>query len=329
VANASHPLNEPSFNENTIKAGLLSDDVGASSLQTIELALRRLATHGYNMPILYPDPFLEVRYQALDLAPPTTGLCAGYDGGLWRSARLADHLFNWLPYAALSQEHQLAFSANNFVEMLKLAAAHIYNTKKTASRGELGELMLHLACILHFKTMPVMCKLILKTSSNDTVKGFDGVHLLPKNSSFELWLGESKFYLDAHDAIRDAVQSIKDHILPAFLDTEKAMIFGHVAPDIPHRDEVLKLFKSQMSGDELLKHAVFPILIAYESTAVASHTALTAPYIESIKAEVEKLRSYFGEKAQNIPLRFELLFIPLGKKKDVVDNFDKLLGAFI
>src|SRR5262249_28967108 len=141
------------------------------------------------MTVIYPDPFLEVRYRALVPLPPAVGLCAGYEAGAWRSARFADHLFNWLPYAALSQEHQLAFSASNFVEMLRLAAAHIHNTKKTATRGELGELMLHLACILHFKTIPVMCKLVLKSASNDTVKGFDGVHLLPMGSSFELWLG--------------------------------------------------------------------------------------------------------------------------------------------
>jgi hypothetical protein len=288
-----------------------------------------IATDGYWMTILYPDPFLEIRYHAVTPQPPTTVLCAGYEGGGWRSARFADHLFNWLPYAALSQEHQLAFSANNFVEMLRLAAAHVYNTKKTVTRGEIGELMLHLACILHFKTIPVMCKLVLKSSSNDTVKGFDGVHLLPKDSSFELWLGESKFYIDPADAIREAVKSIKDHILPHFLNTEKAMIFGHVASDIPYRDEVLKLFKSQTSGDELLKRAVFPVLIAYESSAVVAHNIVADPYVLSLKQEVETLRTFFGAKAAGITLRFELLFIPLGKKKEVVDKFDKLLEPFL
>jgi hypothetical protein len=28
-------------------------------------------------------------------------------------------------------------------------------------------LLLHLACILHFGTIPVVCKLVLKSSSND------------------------------------------------------------------------------------------------------------------------------------------------------------------
>ena len=244
------------------------------------LALRADTTEGFGMPVTYPDLFLEVRYAEVTQPFPATGLCAGYEGGKWRSDRLADHLFQWLPYAALNQEHQLGFGSHNFVEMLRLAAAHIYKTKKTASRGEIGELLLHLACILHFKTVPVMCKLVLKSSANDTVKGFDGVHLLQLDKGFELWLGELKFYTDAEEGLRDALKSVKDHILPAFLATEKAMIFGHVGKDIPHSAEVIKLFKSQTSGDDLLKMATFPILVTYESGSIASFNEVSAKYIE-------------------------------------------------
>jgi hypothetical protein len=107
------------------------------------------------------------------------------------------------------------------------------------------------------------------------------------------------------------------------------MIFGHVAGDIPHRDEVLKLFKSQTSGDELLKRAVFPVLIAYQSAAIAANKIVAAPYIEKLRKEVEELRTYFNGRATDIPLRFELLFIPLDKKKDLVTAFDKRLEVFL
>ena len=282
------------------------------------------------MALTYPSPFFEVRVQDLGLPHPIAGLCAGFELGKWRAERLADHLFQWLPYAALNQEHQLAFGPHNFVEMLRLAAAHIYHTKKTLTRGELGELLLHLACIQHFSTIPVMCKLILKTSSNDTVKGFDGVHLLPTpQSGFELWLGEAKFYLDPNEAIREAVKSIRDHLAPAFLNTEKAMIFGHVAPDIPHRDEVLTLFQSQTSGDKLLAMSVFPVLIAYESGTVGNHTSVCDAYVSQLEAEVADLRTYFADKAVGLKLRFQLIFVPLENKKAVVDRFDNLLGGFL
>lgn len=280
------------------------------------------------MSVKYPDPFLEVRCSELTEPVPATSLCAGYDGGAWRHRQLADHLLNWLPYAALNQELQMGFGSHNFVELLRNAAAHIYTTGKTANRGELGELLLHLACILHFKTVPVMCKLVLKSSSNDTVKGFDGVHLLPVSKGFELWLGESKFYTDAEEGIRDAIKSVKEHVLPAFLATEKAMIFGHVGKDIPHREAVLSLFKQQTSGDKLLAMSVFPILVTYESSSVSAFTEVSDAYVNNICAEVGKLRSYFEKRVDGLKLRFQLIFVPLGKKNDLVNSFDKRLGAF-
>lgn len=281
------------------------------------------------MPLTYPDPFLEIRVDHLNLPLPVQGLCAGYDGGSWRSSQLADHLFNWLPYAALNQEHQLSFGPANFMELLKLAAAHIYHTKKTATRGELGELLFHLICVLHYGTVPVVCKLILKTSSNDTVKGFDGVHLVPLDDDFELWLGESKFYKDGKGAIKEAVASIKQHIAPTFLKTEKAMLIGHVAEDIPHRDQVIKLFKSQTSSDKLIEKSVFPVLIAYESKSVAGFKALCQDYVTNLTSEIEDLRSHFVDKADGIKLRFRLIFVPMGKKQDVIKSFDQKLVPFL
>jgi hypothetical protein len=222
------------------------------------------------MTISYPSPFLFPRVETHTTNPPLVGLCAGYEGGKWRCSQLADHLFNWLPYAALDQEHQHSFQAANFVELLKNAAAHIYKTHKTESRGEIGELLFHIVSILHFKTIPVICKLTLKTTANDTVKGFDGIHVILKNDGdFELWLGESKFYTNPNQAIKHAIASVRDHILPDFLSTEKAMVYGHIGKDIPQREEIVKIFKPLTSSDELISKSVFPILIAYDSQTVA------------------------------------------------------------
>lgn len=281
------------------------------------------------MTVKYPDPFLEVRVDIVDLVPPLRALCAGYDSKEWRSARLADHLFGWLPYVGLAQEHQLSFASHNFVELLRVAAAHIYDTNKTADRGELGEILLHLACVLHFQCEPVVCKLVLKSSSNDNVKGFDGVHLRLLGDDFEVWLGESKFWTDPKAAIRDAVKSVKDHILPHFLKSEKAMLFGHVGKDVPKRDQIVKLFKSSSSVDELLKVAVFPIMVAYESNAVATHVEICEQYVNTLAKEAQTLNGYFGEKAKGLSLRFQLILVPMGSKEEVVTSFDEKLKPFL
>jgi hypothetical protein len=300
-----------------------------ASIRSCEVASIYFVTHNGRMALVYPDPFLEVRTQHLSDVAPGISLCAAYEGGEWRAKELANHLFQWLPFVALNQEHQLAFSGSNFVELLQVASAHIYKTKKTESRGELGELLLHLACVLNYGTVPVLCKLLLKTSSNDTVKGFDGVHVLVIGSQFEIWLGESKFYTNAQVGIRDAIKSLQEHILPSFLATEKAMVLGHIGPDIPNRDKLLELFRRKSSSDELLAMATFPILIAYESTSVQSHTQLCDEYVEALTYEVEGLRSYFGEKASELKLRFQLIFVPMASKAAVVESFDKKLEAFL
>ncbi|EPG2633810.1 TPA: HamA C-terminal domain-containing protein [Pseudomonas aeruginosa] len=279
------------------------------------------------MVVKYPDPLLEVRACCIE-SPPFTSLCVGYEGGVWRSKALADHLFQWIPYVALDQESQLSMGSHNFLELLQRATAHIYNTKKTENRGEIGEILLHIACVSSFNTSPILCKLILKTSSNDTVKGFDGVHVLVKDDKVELWLGESKFYSDPRSAIREAVKSIKEHILPDFLSTEKAMIIGHIGHNIPKKDEITRLFKRQTSSDELLRISVFPILIAYESKSVASFTELTDRYYEELLTESEALRQYFADQSKNMPLRFQIIFVPIESKSDVISKFDKRLESF-
>jgi hypothetical protein len=281
------------------------------------------------MTVQYPDPFLEVRVDLVDLGPPLRALCAGYEAGDWRSVRLADHLFGWVPYVALIQEYQLSFASHNFVELLKVAAAHIYNTKKTANRGELGEILLHLACVLHFECEPILCKLALKSSSNDTVKGFDGVHVRLDGEAFEIWLGESKFYTDGKEAVRDAIKSVQEHILAHFLVSEKAMLFAHVGQDVPKRDQIVKLFKSSTSIDDLLKVTVFPVVITYESQAIASHDAVCEQYVNMITAEAKALKEYFGERAAGLSIRFQLILVPLGNKEAVVNSFDEKLKPFL
>lgn len=275
-----------------------------------------------------PDRFLEVR--CTGCAEDTKGLtlCAGYEGKAWRSKKLASHLFAWLPQVALDQARKDTFDVSNWEERVELAAAHVYRTKKTERRGEIGEILLHIACVQDFGTLPVLCKLVLKTSHNDTVKGFDAVHVVYSGDNFELWLGESKFYKDAKRGIDDALKSISEHLLPTFLDTEKAMLYGHVPDDIPHAKEIRDLFHKNTSSDELLKRSVFPVLVSYQSKAVANHKELTTDYSEELQSESDELLDYLVERAKGIPVRIEVIFVPINLKKELIAHFDKKLEAF-
>lgn len=177
----------------------------------------------------YPAPFLAERITEAVSSPSFICLCAGYEGKEWRAKQLASHIFSWIPHVALTDDEKLAFNLANWEDLISHAAAKIYKTKKTMSRGEIGEILLHIACLLNLKAEPLVCKLVLKTSSNDTVKGFDGVHLLRRSGGeFSILLGESKFWANPKRGIKDAIKSLRDHVLTHFLDTEKAMLLSHI-----------------------------------------------------------------------------------------------------
>ncbi|WP_186458501.1 HamA C-terminal domain-containing protein [Neorhizobium alkalisoli] len=278
--------------------------------------------------ILYPSQFLQVRVQKLAGNPEYVTLCAGYEGKKWRSPQMAEDLMSWVPYAALSQEDQLAFGLHNYRTFIQRAAYHIY-AKKDETRGEVGELLLHQACVQYHNATPVVCKLILKTSPNDVVKGYDGVYVVANQDDIEIWLGEAKFYKDAKSAVAAAVKSIKDHFLPAFINAEKAMIVGHITKDTPYYDQLVHLFLNQTSADKLFSKAVFPVLVTYESESIAGHISVCSELEEALKEEAEDISSKFGELIKQYGLKLQLILIPLLSKEELLHQFDTRLEAHI
>jgi len=124
-----------------------------------------------------------------------SGICVGFERGEWRCARLSKYLFEYLPEFALTHSELIKYkSYRNAVPMLRKAAKIVYQTKKFKYRGEFGELILHVVLRETFNTIPAISKIYYKDSVNETVKGFDAVHVVNIDNSLELWLGEVKFY---------------------------------------------------------------------------------------------------------------------------------------
>ena len=105
-----------------------------------------------------PNSFLEVRVHFSDISPSLIGLCAGYETGRWRSAQLAAHLVEWLPDFALNYSERESLNSDNAVALLAKAASVIYSSDKYQRRGELGEILLHVAVRQVFDTVPAISK---------------------------------------------------------------------------------------------------------------------------------------------------------------------------
>lgn len=233
----------------------------------------------------------------------------------------------WLPDYALAEE-ELKVSHGNMYVRLRQAAVRVYTSQKYQNRGEAGEITLHAICRDFFGTLPISNRVFYKSASNDVVKAFDMVHArIPDSGSVEIWLGESKLYLDPMAGVADAISSMKAHLDAGFLTNEKMLLGPQIPKSTPRYGEVSSLFASQTSLDRLLESAVFVVLIAADSVAAQKAKKHDQEYLSEIVAELGKQIGKINEVSDFAKLKVLLVFVPLATKKILVDAFDaKLKG---
>ena len=122
------------------------------------------------------------------------------------------HLFTYLPEFALTYQEYSTIKGEDAVEKIQKAAANVYQTGKFEKRGEFGELLLHAIIKESCDTIPAISKIYYKDGPNETVKGFDAVHVVATDNDLELWLGEVKFYDNINNAISDVIKELNAHI---------------------------------------------------------------------------------------------------------------------
>ena len=269
-----------------------------------------------------PDPFLEVRVSDTSLNPSLLALCAGYENGEWRAHQFASHLIEWLPEFCLKFSEIEGVGSHNMVKLLRMAASNVYDTEKFKTRGEIGELILHAIVRQEFHTMPLISKIFYKDSPNDTVKGFDCVHIVENNEYLELWLGEVKFYQDFKDASRDVCAELEAHIQSVYLRKEFIAICNKLDDRHPVSIKVASLLNQNTSLDKIFPRIVFPVLITYESDAIKRNVSLCQEMIAGIKKETSENYKHFKGKLPNLKSAIHLIMVPLGQKERLVNAFD-------
>ena len=280
-----------------------------------------------------PEDLLEIKVHNLDIYPSLTGLCAGFESGEWRCDAFSRHMMEWLPEFALTFSEFDNLRGHNAFESLRNAAKVVYSTEKYGRRGEFGELLLHILMRQVFNTLPAINKIYYKSSSNETVKGFDAVHVVVNEdeASLELWLGEAKFYNNASSAIRDVVEELKKHTERDYLRGEFLLIKNKLDENWPHFDKLRELLSPNTSLDAVFDAVCIPVLITYDSRIVASYPENKLTYIEYFIDEVTKYYNVFKDKCEtvNLPkvLRIHLFVVPLGKKSELVKMLDERLKA--
>lgn len=274
-----------------------------------------------------PAPFLKVRVHDLSSSPSVTGLCVGYERREWRTSQFANHIIEWLPEFALKHSELTDMHSGNAVQLLRNAAKRVYESEKFKNRGEFGELLLHAAIRQVFDSQPAISKLFYKSARNETVKGFDAVHVVGQPGNLELWLGEAKFYQDVDAAINAVVAELQAHTETDYLRDEFLLIKGKIDPSWPHARDLESMLSENTSLDVIFQRACIPVLLTYDSICLTSHDTCDDKYAAAFEAEIKKYHAAFVGKALPSELTIHLILLPLNTKEKLLKALDDKLRA--
>lgn len=250
--------------------------------------------------------------------PPTglTGVCGGYELKEWRYEQFSNWLFDdHLLDFALTQSDLEKINYQTAIAHMRKAARTIFQTSNL-NRGEFGELILHALIKEAFDTVPAISKIYFKDGPNETVKGFDAVHVVVTNTDIQLWLGEVKFYSNFNQAVRDVLPELEAHFKREYLRNEFAAITNKIDKSFAHYDKLIKLLDPNTSLDEVFSCICVPVLLTYDSTLVSKHREFNKDYIDEILAEIEVNFQYFLGKLTS-PVKIHLFVLPLEKKANL------------
>lgn len=269
-----------------------------------------------------PAPFIEV------ICKEPWGLDIGFEDGEWRHTQFAEHLMEWLPEFSLSYTERNNIGSQNAVRQVKKAARSIYNSEKYQKRGEFGELILHAILRQEFNTLPAISKIYFKDSPNDTVKGFDCVHVVAAEEGLQLWIGEIKFYKSISQAITDVIEELKTHTQTDYLRQEFSVIENKIDPNWPYAEALKAMTRQNTSMDTIIKRLCIPVLLTYNSSQFVHHTEacqeLTTALIEEVNRQYQNFDYKFKE-AITKPITVHLILFPLKCKDTLITAMNEEL----
>jgi len=274
-----------------------------------------------------PEKFWEIRCHYVG-EKGISGLCVGYEQGEWRKEAFVDYIMEWLPEFSLNSKERENLKYSNAISKLRKAAKLVYKTDKFKNRGEFGEIFLHAAIRSVFDSVPAISKIYYKSSHNETIKGFDCVHVVGSIDNLEMWVGEVKFYKSIKDAIGDVIKELKQHLEIDFLRDEFVLIENKLDSSDEYTKAIQTLISQRRSMDEIFKNICIPVLLTYESDAVKSHKKVCAEYVSSFEKEIKENYADFCKKSEEIlKIRFHLFILPLEDKVKLITILDEKLKA--
>ena len=260
-----------------------------------------------------------------DTSPDLHGVCAGFESRQWRKEQLVDYLFEYLPEFALTYSEVENLTGENVVAKMRQVVMSIYQSEKFKNRGEFGELLLHAIIRETYKTIPAISKIYYKDGPNETVKGFDAVHVVVADDTLELWLGEVKFYNNISNAISDVIEELNQHVEVRYVRNEFVAITNKIDAQWPHADRLKTLLHPHTSLDDVFSNTCIPVLLTYDSSVLTRYDNKCDEYIQEISEELQIFHKNFCDKLGEFPLTIHLFLFPLNTKAKLINSLESKL----
>lgn len=249
----------------------------------------------------------------------------GFDQNRFRLKPLVDVITSVIPEFAMGYYKGPTIPFPNLVPILREAARRVYTTDKYKSRGEFGELILHLLLRDFCGSTPLISKIYFKDTDNATVHGFDGVHIVINDNEKQLWLGESKLYEDGKAGVRDLANDLKIHLEADYLRREFNLISPKLPDTFPEVEYWRDLLHEHTRLDEILDKVCIPMVCTYTSKLFSEHTDNTMEYLADFEAECQVLKDTFEGRKIETDVDVLLMLLPIESKTDLVNKLDERL----
>lgn len=251
----------------------------------------------------------------------------GFDQNQFRLQPLVDVVRSVIPEFSLGYHCGNNIPLTEIVERLKEAAETVYLTEKYQTRGEFGELILHLLLRDFRETIPLISKIYFKDSHNVPAHGFDGVQISINGTEKKLWLGESKLYKSGSDGIRDLVEDIKKHVNADYLRREFALISKKLPSSVPDIEYWRTLMDKYQKLDVIFSSIVIPMVCTYNSDLFNNHNDNTTECFNEFEAECLKLHGMFDKLKGTTDVEIILMLLPVPDKDSFNMELDKRLKS--
>ena len=247
----------------------------------------------------------------------------GFDENKFRLQPLVDIIRAVIPEFALGYHAGTSIPLTDLVERLKEAAETVYLTDNYQSRGEFGELILHLLLRDFHSSVPLISSIYFKDSHNVPVHGFDGVHVTTADR--KLWLGESKLYLTGLAGATELAKDLAKHVTADYLRKGFSLLSRKLPNTTPDIEYWRELMDKHNTLDQIYSGIVIPMVCTYSSPVFKSHNTNNAAYFSAFEADCRAVLKEFERKRVKTSCDIIFMTFPVPCKNELNAELDKRL----